>query len=229
MPTEDAAPVARSLVIGGTGGIGGALVALIGLREAVVALGRRSDPPIDLTDETSIAEAARLLAGRAPFSRIIDATGALTIDGMGPEKRLADIDPARLARAFAINAIGPALLLKHFSPLLPRAGRCVFATLSARVGSIGDNGLGGWYGYRASKAALNQLVRTAAIEIARRRPEALVLAIHPGTVRTGLSAPFTAPGRGFAPEESAAKLLQVLDTADETGVFLDYAGQTIPW
>lgn len=229
MPNHEAAAVCRSLVIGGTGGIGRALVALIGQGEAVVALGRRTDPAIELTDEASIAEAARVLAGKAPFSRIVDATGALTLDGVGPEKRLADMDPVRLARAFAINAIGPALLLKHFSPLLPRAGRCVFATLSARVGSIGDNGLGGWYGYRASKAALNQFVRTAAIEIARKRPEALVLVLHPGTVRTGLSAPFTAPGQGFTPEEAAEKLLRAMDTAGETGLFLDYAGATIPW
>lgn len=229
MPDDDRAQVSRSLVIGGTGGIGSALAALIGRREAVVSLGRRSDPRIDLIDESSLADAARLFAGQAPFSRIIIATGALTIEGEGPEKRLADLDPSRLARAFAINAIGPALLLKHFAPLLPRTGRCVFAVLSARVGSIGDNGLGGWYGYRASKAALNQFVRTAAIEIARRRPQALVLALHPGTVRTGLSAPFTAPGQGFAPEDAAAKLLQVMECATETGVFLDHAGHTIPW
>jgi NAD(P)-dependent dehydrogenase (short-subunit alcohol dehydrogenase family) len=229
MPHDESAPVCRSLVIGGTGGIGRALVALIGQSEPVVALGRRTDPAIDLTDEASIAEAARVLAGQAPFRRIVDATGALMIDGAGPEKRLADLDPVRLARAFAINAIGPALLLKHVSPLLPRSGRCVFATLSARVGSIGDNGLGGWYGYRASKAALNQFVRTAAIEIARKRPEALVLALHPGTVRTGLSAPFTSPGQGFTPEESAARLLRVMDAATQTGAFLDHAGAVIPW
>jgi len=229
MPNDDATPLSRTLVIGGSGGIGRALVSLLGGREAVVALGRSSDPRIDLTDEASLEAAARVLCAQAPFARIIDATGALTIDGVGPEKRLADLDPVRLARAFAINAIGPALLLKHFSPLLPRAGRCVFATLSARVGSIGDNGLGGWYGYRASKAALNQFVRTAAIEIARRRPEALVLALHPGTVRTGLSAQFTAPGQGFSPEEAAVKLVQVMDAATESGVFLDHAGKTIPW
>ena len=164
-----------------------------------------------------------------PFTRIIDATGALTIGRHGPEKRLADLDPAHMAAAFAINAIGPALLIKHFSELLPRQGRCVFATLSARVGSIGDNRLGGWYSYRASKAALNQIWRTASVEVARRRPDALVLALHPGTVRTGLSAPFTTPDQGASPEAAAAGLLAVMDAATETGVFLDQNGAPVPW
>jgi NAD(P)-dependent dehydrogenase (short-subunit alcohol dehydrogenase family) len=229
MSYHDPQEASRSLVIGGTGGVGTALVALLRQRGTVTALGRRTDPPVELTDEASLAQAAARLRLEAPFSRIIDATGALTVDGVGPEKRLADLDPSVLARAFAVNAIGPALLLKHFSALLPRGGRCVFATLSARVGSIGDNALGGWYGYRASKAALNQIVRTAAVEIARKRPEALVLALHPGTVRTRLSAPFTQPDQGMTPDESAFRLLQVMDTATQTGVFLDYAGNSIPW
>jgi len=219
----------RSLVIGGTGGVGRALVALIGQSGAVVVLGRRTDPPVELTDEASLAHAAAVLRAQGPLARIIDATGALTIDGVGPEKRLADLDPAVLARAFAVNAIGPALLLKHFSGLLPRSGRCVFATLSARVGSIEDNFLGGWYGYRASKAALNQFVRTASVEIARKRPEAVVLALHPGTVRTELSAPFIGPDQGMTAEESASCLLRVMDAATQSGMFLDYAGKTIPW
>jgi NAD(P)-dependent dehydrogenase (short-subunit alcohol dehydrogenase family) len=219
----------RTLVIGGTGGIGQALVALVGRNEDVVSLGRGTVPAIELTHEAGIAAAAAALTGSAPFHRIIDATGALTIDGHGPEKRLAELDPAVLARAFAVNAIGPALLLKHFSGLLPRSGRCVFATLSARVGSIGDNHLGGWYGYRASKAALNQIFRTASIEIARKRPEALVLALHPGTVRTHLSAPFTTGDQGFAAEDAAVKLLRVMDAATASGQFLDYAGRIVPW
>ncbi len=134
-----------------------------------------------------------------------------------------------MARAFAINTIGPALLIKHFADLLPRQGRCVLAMLSARVGSIGDNRLGGWYSYRAAKAALNQVVRTAAIEIARRRPDALLLALHPGTVRTRLSAAFTSPEQGLTPEESAARLLAVMDAATESGVFLDQNGAVVPW
>ncbi len=218
----------RSLVIGGSGGIGGALVAAL-QGGGVVALGRSTDPPIDLTDEASIAAAADFLRDQAPFTTIIDATGVLQVEGCGPEKRLADLDPAVMARAFAINAIGPALLLKHFAALLPRQGRSVFATLSARVGSIGDNKLGGWYSYRASKAALNQIWRSAAIEIARKRPEAVLLCLHPGTVRTGLSAPFTAPGQGITAEESAARLLRVMDEATASGQFIDHLGTTVPW
>ncbi len=229
MPCEQPQQPARSLVIGGTGAIGMALAALLRESGPVAVLGRRTAPPVELTDEASLAQAAASLRAAAPFSRIVDATGALVIDGAGPEKRLADLDPSVLARAFAVNAIGPALLLKHFSGLLPRSGRCVFATLSARVGSIGDNLLGGWYGYRASKAALNQIVRTAAVEIARKRPEALVLALHPGTVRTRLSAPFTGPDQGMTADESASRLLQVMDAATQTGVFLDYAGNAVPW
>ncbi len=218
-------PAGRTLVIGCTGGLGAALMTATG----AIGLSRASDPAIDLTDEASIAAAAARLRPEAPFTRIIDATGALVIDGSGPEKRLADLNPETMARAFAINAIGPALLIKHFADLLPRQGRCVFATLSARVGSIGDNRLGGWYSYRASKAALNQLLRTAAIEVARRRPDAILLALHPGTVRTPLSAPFTAPDQGLLPEESAARLLAVMDGAAQSGVFLDYAGAEIAW
>jgi NAD(P)-dependent dehydrogenase (short-subunit alcohol dehydrogenase family) len=217
----------RSLVIGAGGGIGAALVAA--LPADTIAIGRATTPALDLTDEASIAAAAATLRAYAPFQRIIDATGALIIDGRGPEKRLADLDPAILARAFAINAIGPALLIKHFADLLPRQGRCVFATLSARVGSIGDNRLGGWYAYRASKAALNQVLRTAAIEVARKRPEALLLALHPGTVQTSLSAPFTTPGQGITPEECATRLLRVMDGASATGTFLDHRGETVPW
>ncbi len=219
----------KSLIIGSTGGIGGALVKALRDDEHVFVLSRTTSPSFDLTDEKTIFDAAQALRVFGPFQRIVDATGALIIDGRGPEKRLAELDAQHLARAFAINAIGPALLLKHFSPLLPQAGRCVFATLSARVGSIGDNQLGGWYGYRASKAALNQIWRTAAIEIGRKRPEALLLALQPGTVRTRLSAPFTSADQGFSTEDAAEKLLAVMNAATESGVFLDHAGQTVPW
>ena len=218
----------RSLVIGAGGGIGAAFVAALhGM--PVTALSRQTEPAIELTDEASIAAAARMLLSQAPFGRIIDATGVLTVDGHGPEKRLADLDPAVMARAFAVNAIGPVLLVKHFADLLPRGGRSVFATLSARVGSIGDNRLGGWYSYRASKAALNQLWRTAAIEVGRRRPEAVLLALHPGTVRTGLSAPFTTADGAMSPEDAARRLLAVMDAATESGCFLDYDGRPVAW
>ncbi len=194
-----------------------------------VGLSRASHTGFDLASEASIADAAASLRQHAPYGRIIDATGALSLDGRGPEKRLSELDPAQMARAFAINAVGPALLLKYFWEMLPRDGRSVFATLSARVGSIGDNRLGGWYSYRASKAALNQLWRTASVEVARRRPDALLLVLHPGTVRTGLSAPFTAPDRGVSPATAATNLLAVMDGATESGVFLDQHGVPIAW
>ena len=221
-------PLTPTLIVGATGGIGAALTAALA-GTPVHALGRRSNPPLELTDEASIAAAAARLLAHAPFSRIVVATGALSIGGTGPEKRLADLDPAVMARAFAINTIGPALLIKHFAALLPREGRSVLAVLSARVGSIGDNRLGGWYSYRASKAALNQVVRTAAVEVARRRPEAVLLALHPGTVRTGLSAPFTAADQGMTAAEAARLLLLVMDQATESGVFLDYGGAVVAW
>jgi NAD(P)-dependent dehydrogenase (short-subunit alcohol dehydrogenase family) len=227
-------PDFRAVVFGATGALGGAFVAALGAMPAcgeAVALSRRSTPPFDLEDEASIRACAAALAPRGPFHLMIDATGALTIDGVGPEKRLDDLAAARLARAFAVNAIGPALLMKHFVPLLPTGERCIFATLSARVGSIGDNRKGGWYGYRASKAALNMLLRTAAIEACRRRPEAVFAALQPGTVRSALSAPFVAGEDALAPEASAAMLLAVLDAAParKEALFLDHRGHAIEW
>jgi NAD(P)-dependent dehydrogenase (short-subunit alcohol dehydrogenase family) len=224
----------RALVLGATGAIGSAFersLARMPGCAAVIGLGRRSDPGFDLEDEASIAACARAVAPRGPFALIIDATGALTIDGIGPERRLGDLDPARLARAFAVNAIGPALLLKHFIPLLPTKSRCLFATLSARVGSIGDNRKGGWYGYRASKAALNMLLRTAAIEACRQRPEAVFAALQPGTVRSPLSAPFLAGVEAMEPDDSAALLLAALDALPASGaaVFIDHQGHSIEW
>ena len=224
----------RALVLGATGAIGSAferaLFATPGCA-VVIGIARRSDPGFDLEDEASIAACARAVAPRGPFELIIDATGALTIDGIGPERRLRDLDPARLARAFAVNAIGPALLSKHFIPQLPTRSRCLFATLSARVGSIGDNRKGGWYGYRASKAALNMLLRTAAVEACRQRPEAVFAALQPGTVRSPLSAPFLAGAEAMDPDESAARLLAVLDALPASGaaVFVDYQGRPIEW
>ena len=179
----------KAIVLGATGAIGGAFVEALQRKPecaGVIGLSRRSDPPFDLANEESIAECARTLAPRGPFDLIIDATGVLTIDRLGPEKRLLDLDAARLSHAFLVNAIGPALLLKHFIALLPSKSRGIFATLSARVGSITDNRKGGWYGYRASKAALNMLLRTAAIEARRQRPEAVFAALQPGTVRSGV-------------------------------------------
>lgn len=227
-------PGFRAIVFGASGALGGAFAGLLRSRPAcaeVVALSRATTPAFDLTDEASIRACAATLADRAPFHLLIDATGALTLDGVRPEKRLDDVEAVRLSRAFAVNAIGPALLMKHFVPLLPRRERCIFATLSARVGSIADNRKGGWYGYRASKAALNMLLRTAAIEACRTRPEAVFVALQPGTVRSRLSAAFVAGDDALAPEASAAMLLDVLDAApaQREALFLDHRGHAVPW
>ena len=224
------------VVIGASGASGGALLDSLqhafGVTRAI-GFSRKGLPSLDLTSEASIASAAcQLLQSDAPPRLIIDATGFLHGDGVSPEKSLRQLDAANLAKAFSLNAIGPALLMKHFSPLLPRSGKAVFATLSARVGSIGDNHLGGWYGYRASKAALNQLVRTAAIELKRRQPEAICVALHPGTVDSRLSAPFRKIGLAVrSPAEAAGGLLEVIDRLrpEDSGGFFDYRGEPVPW
>ena len=164
-----------AVVFGAGGGIGGALVEAIRAAEKfehVVAFSRTTSPSIDLLDEASLERAAATAADLGDLRLVIVATGFLHDDRQSPEKVWRQLDAVNLARSFALNAIGPALIMKHVLPRLPRSGKAAFATLSARVGSIGDNRLGGWYSYRASKAALNQLVRTAAIELARRSPDA---------------------------------------------------------
>ena len=225
--------MASAIVIGASGGIGAALAGAIEARgDEVVRLSRASDPPLDLEQDHSIAAAAAALAGRAPFDLILIATGLLHGDGVAPEKSWRHIDGAAFDRLFRVNATGPALVMRHFLPLLARDRRAVMAALSARVGSIGDNRLGGWVGYRSAKAALNQIVRTLAIELARSHPRALLVGLHPGTVDTGLSAPFqrnVAPDRLFTPGDSAARLLAVIDAlapADSGGCF-DHAGERI--
>lgn len=221
-----------SLVIGASGGIGAAFCAALARQQGadqVIGLSRHSDPAIDLTDEASIAAAAASVAGRGPFGLIVVATGALNIAGRGPEKRLGEIDAAVMAQSFAINTIGPALIAKHFFPLLPRDMPCAFAALSARVGSIGDNALGGWYSYRAAKAGLNQILRTAAVELARTRPLASVVALHPGTVRTLLSRNFTKPDQGFSPDEAVARMLATLADVAPGFCYVDYDGKPVPY
>ena len=235
-PQSDASALGLAVVVGGTGGIGAALVAQLqrdGQYAQVLALSRRSTPAVDVLDEASIAAlAAHITETGQPLRLVIIASGVLQGPGMQPEKSLASLDAAAAARSFAVNALGPALLLKHLLPLLPKQGRTVCAALSARVGSIGDNHLGGWYAYRASKAALNQLVHTAAIELRRQRPQALCVVLHPGTVDTGLSAPFAKTGLEVrSPQEAAAQLLQVLDGLEprHSGGFFDWRGEPVPW
>ena len=236
--------MSQAVIFGASGGIGAALV------EAVVASGRyervwagsRSGQTatadatpftFDLTDEASIAAAARQISAGVTLAFV--ATGVLS-DGpdFQPEKTYKAQNPAAYARAFATNATGPALIGKHFLPLLPRRERAVFAALSARVGSIGDNRLGGWHAYRASKAALNMILRNFAIELGRSHPQAVVAALHPGTVTTDLSAPFTGSGEGrhlFTPQESVTNLLAVIDrlTSAESGQAFAWDGRTIPF
>ncbi len=224
----------RAVVAGGTGDIGRAFVRLLESDPScsdVVALGRTTRPGLDLQNEASIAAVAREVGEAGEISLLIDATGLLHDGAMMPEKALDALDADAMMRSFAVNAAGPALLLKHFRRFMPAKERAVFATISARVGSIGDNGLGGWYSYRASKAALNMIVKTASIEMARRNPASVLLALHPGTVETRLSEPFRGGRDLFTPDEAAAKMLRVIDNAvpDQTGSFLAYDGKAIPW
>ena len=224
-----------AVVFGASGGIGAALFAALqdaGQFKAVHGFSRQSAVPVELTDEASLANAVEVAAQSGAVRLVIDATGFLHGQGMMPEKTWRALDADQLAHAFAINTIGPALLMKHMLPKLPRMGKAVFATLSARVGSIEDNRLGGWYSYRASKAALNQIVRTAAIELSRRAPDALCVALHPGTVATPLSDSFAKAGLDvLTPAQSAQHLLSVIIQldADATGGFFDWRGDQVPW
>ena len=218
----------RSLVIGASGGIGAALVAALAHRGEVVGLSR-SVNRLDVADEASIVSILGALDGT--FDLIMVASGALEINGNRPEKSLRGLSPAALAEQFAVNAIGPALILKHALRLMPRDRPCHFAALSARVGSIGDNALGGWYSYRAAKAALNQLMHTAAIEVARSHPLTVVAVLHPGTVATGFTKDYVANRVTVTPDQAAINLLAVLDalTPADTGSFFDATGTRIQW
>ncbi|MBK3747380.1 SDR family NAD(P)-dependent oxidoreductase [Stutzerimonas balearica] len=223
----------RALVIGASGGIGAALVAA--LREdprcaQVVELGRATQPALDLAEPASIERAAAELAGQGAFQLIVNAAGVLHDESFMPEKRLADLNPAQLLATFQVNTFGPALLLRYFCGLLDRQ-RGVLAMLSAKVGSIGDNRLGGWYSYRASKAALNMLIKTAAIEVRRSQPNAVLLALHPGTVSSALSQPFRGAEIGRPAAVAAHDLLRVIDSLgpEASGSFHAYDGQPLPW
>lgn len=224
----------NALVIGSSGGIGRAMTDRLRADdrfESVATLSRGADG-LDITDEASVAAAAhRVSQMYGTFDLIINATGALTIDGVGPEKTIKAISPDAMMRQFLVNAVGPALLLKHFHGLLPRQGRSVFASLSARVGSIGDNRFGGWISYRAAKAAQNQIIKTTSIEIARTHPGAIVVALHPGTVATELSKTFTHGHQIMTPEVAAGQLLGVIESLEpgQTGGFFSYDGSAIEW
>jgi NAD(P)-dependent dehydrogenase (short-subunit alcohol dehydrogenase family) len=231
-----------AVVIGASGGLGAALrssLASGGGFSQVLGLSRSGSldgaPLLDITDEASISASAdwlKLQSTAQPLRLVIVATGLLHEGGAGPERSLAHLDAAYLQRVMAVNAIGPALLLKHLAPLLPREGLVKLVFISAKVGSIGDNALGGWYGYRASKAALNQIVKTASIELVRRNKLVCCVAMHPGTVETGLSEPFSKSGLNVRPATLAAlEILRVVEglSSSDNGSFVDYLGARLPW
>lgn len=235
----------RAMVFGATGGIGAAVCAQLaadprcatvyaGARGAFSSHGKTQPFRFDLKDEASIAAAAERAASDGDLDLVFVATGALQTPTLRPEKTWRALDATALVEAFAINTVGPALIAKHTLSRLHRPGKAVFAVLSARVGSIADNRLGGWHAYRASKAALNMLVRTCAIELATRAPAALCIGLHPGTVDTGLSRPFQSAALEKTlktPDQSAAALLGVINQmeADASGKLWDYAGTEIPF
>ncbi len=218
-----------ALIIGASGGIGRALNDHLTTDGVKVTRLARSTDGFDLTDPDG---AERMLASLSdPFDLIMVTSGALEINGMGPEKSMRTLSAQAMMDQFALNAVGPALVLKHVHRLLPRDRRSVIAVLSARVGSIGDNRLGGWVSYRAAKAAVNQIVHTAAIELARTHKQAICVALHPGTVKTAFTEKYLARHPAVEPNEAAANLLSVVNglTPADTGSFFDWAGKRVPW
>ncbi len=233
-------PSSLAVVVGSGGGLGAAMLAQLQSDASftqATGISRSTEIGVDYFNESSIAKAAQSVAGLCVASGqqlrlLIVATGFLHGEPGQPERSFANLDAAYLEHAFKINTLGPALLMKHFLPLLPKTGRCTAAFMSAKVGSISDNALGGWYGYRASKAALNQLVKTASIEMTRRNKDSICVSLHPGTVATALSQPFAKTGLNVRPASEAAgdllKVLSGLNPAD-TGCLIDYQGQKLPF
>ena len=222
----------RALVIGASGALGAAFCELLNEdpRCSVVReLGRNSAPGLDLEKPDSIASAAAELAEEAPYQLILHAAGLLHREDIKPEKSYTSIEADALQAMFQVNTLGPALILRHFLPLLDARG--AMAVLSAKVGSIGDNRLGGWYAYRASKAALNMLIKTAAIELARTRPQTRLLSLHPGTVISGLSQPFKGASAARPASLAARELLSLIDrlAPADSGNFFAYNGERLPW
>jgi len=223
----------RALVIGSSGTIGAAFVELLENHPActeVVGIHRSSSKPIDYQDLSTIEEAAKTLAGEAPFQLMINTIGILHSADWMPEKKLDDLNAQQLQTLLQVNAIGPGLTMRHFSKLLDPVGS-VMATLSAKVGSIEDNRLGGWFSYRASKAALNMLIKTTAIELARTKPNIALIALHPGTVNSRLSKPFKGEQIGRPPLDAAQDMLNVLFSLnrEDSGTFISYSGERLPW
>ena len=219
----------NTLIIGASGGIGSAISRLLEDRGAKVSTLSRHADGLDITDETSVQ--THLERFNETFDLILVATGVLAADGAKPEKAIREVTASGLLHQFSVNAIGPMLLLKHSLRLLPKDRRCVFAALSARVGSIGDNNIGGWHSYRTSKAALNQLVHGASIEIGRTHKHAIAVCLHPGTVATSFTANYAGRHKTVAASEAAANLLAVIDglRTEQSGEFFDFAGKPIVW
>ena len=235
----------KAVVVGASGGIGREIVRQLAQNEnaeKIYALSRNGmefgtnnvqSLKADITDEKSLEKAAAEIAEEGAVEVVFVATGILHGDDIFPEKALKDINMTQMENVFKVNTFGPALVAKHFCGLLNRQTPNVFAAISARVGSISDNHFGGWYSYRASKAALNMLLRSISIEVARRNKNAVILGLHPGTVDTGLSEPFQAnvpEGKLFSPEYSVRSMLEVVDKAQgaDTGKVFDYAGKEVP-
>lgn len=219
----------RVLIIGASGGIGSALRdRFVDAGDDTTALSRSADG-LDVTDKASVDAHLGKLEG--PFDTIIVATGALEIDGAAPEKTIRAVTAKAMLDQFAVNALGPALVLGHAARLLPRDGQSVCAVLTARVGSIGDNRLGGWTSYRAAKAAANQIVRTTSIELARTHPQSICVALHPGTVATPFTEKYLGRHPAVPPSEAAHNLAEVMSglSPDDTGKFFDWAGKEVVW
>jgi NAD(P)-dependent dehydrogenase (short-subunit alcohol dehydrogenase family) len=238
-------PNMRIAIIGASGGIGRALVDHLSAHNQAAQIftlsrsGQSHPSPkvfnltFDFTDEASITAAAEAMREAGSFDLILVATGLLQGQGISPEKNMRAMSYDGFAQSFLINTAGPAMTAKHMLPLLHRDRKTVFAALSARVGSISDNRLGGWYAYRASKAALNMVIKTLAIEYGRRFKQAAIIGLHPGTVDTSLSKPFQSnvpEGKLFTPDQSAAYLLNVVNTieAADSGYLFDWDGRKVP-
>lgn len=219
----------RALVIGASGGIGSAIAAQLEGKGAAVTRLSRSVDGFDVGNPALVEKGMATITG--PFDLVFIAIGILAPLWASPEKSLDAIKHDDMARVLQVNAIGPALVLRHMARLLPKDKRAVVATLSARVGSVGDNRIGGWYSYRASKAALNQIIHGAAIELGRSHKQSICVALHPGTVQTPFTANYAGRHKTAPADETATKLLAVLEqlTPDQSGGFFDYAGQEVPW